>query len=354
MAIGLLAVIGVCAFGYWYFLMRGIVYTDDARLAGHLVDLAPEISGRVTDVLVREGQSVRKGQEVFRLDSSTYRATVSQAEASVLSAKANLQVNQAKLDRTVSGNRPEEIKAAQATLERLEAEEKLARAQLERTQNLTRQGAGTQNELDRAQTAHESALHSRENAEEMLAILQQGARKEDIDMAKAEVEVAKSKVAEAAAALEKAKSDLAHCIVVAPFDGWIVRRWLEAGAMPLPGQPVLSLFDQSSLRVDANIEEKYLSRVSVGDEATIKLDAYPGLRLKGSVVEILRATNSQFSLIPAEGVSGTYIKVSQRVPLRIAIQDAPDVLLAPGLSAKVRIHVGSNVHKGTSQVVHHE
>jgi multidrug resistance efflux pump len=124
--------------------------------------------------------------------------------------------------------------------------------------------------------------------------------------------------------------------------------------MPLPGQAVLSLFDQSSLRVDANIEEKYLSQVSVGDEATIKLDAYPELRLKGWVVEILRATNSQFSLIPAEGVSGTYIKVSQRVPLRIAIYNPPDVLLAPGLSAKVRIHVGSNVHEGTSQVVHHE
>ena len=107
--------------------------------------------------------------------------------------------------------------------------------------------------------------------------------------------------------------------------------------MPLPGQPVVSLFDPKSLRVDANIEEKYLHEIAVGDEVDIKVDAYPDLALKGRVTEILRATNSEFSLIPAEGVSGTFIKVTQRIPLRIAVVSAPDVPLGPGLSAEVKI-----------------
>ena len=98
-----------------------------------------------------------------------------------------------------------------------------------------------------------------------------------------------------------------------------MRRWLDPGAMPLASQPVVSMFDPATLRVDANIEEKYLHDVAIGDEVDISVDAYPALHLKGRVTEILRATNSEFSLIPAEGVSGTFIKVTQRVPLRISV-----------------------------------
>lgn len=105
---------------------------------------------------------------------------------------------------------------------------------------------------------------------------------------------------------------------------------------------MVSVFDPATLRVDANIEEKYLNEVAVGNRVDVEVDAYPKLRLTGRVAEILRTTNSQFSLIPAEGVSGTFIKVTQRVPLRIAIQAPPGLHLGPGLSAEVRIHRGSS------------
>ena len=111
--------------------------------------------------------------------------------------------------------------------------------------------------------------------------------------------------------------------------------------MPLASQPIISLFDPATLRVDANIEEKYLHSVAVGDEAEISVDAYPSLHLTGRVAEILRATNSEFSLIPAEGVSGTFIKVTQRVPLRITVLAPPEFALGPGLSVDVRIRIGS-------------
>ncbi|MGA7272774.1 MAG: HlyD family efflux transporter periplasmic adaptor subunit, partial [Acidimicrobiia bacterium] len=127
-----------------------------------------------------------------------------------------------------------------------------------------------------------------------------------------------------------------------PFDGVVVRRWLEPGSAAAPGRSVLTVFDPSSLRIDANIEEKDLRDVKVGDKVDIDVDAYPDVHLQGEVSQILPATNSEFSLIPAEGVSGTFIKVAQRIPLRVKLLHPPsDILLGPGLSVELTIHIDS-------------
>ena len=142
--------------------------------------------------------------------------------------------------------------------------------------------------------------------------------------------------------MDRARADLEHCFIKAPFDGWVVRRWLDPGAATPLTQPVVSLFDPATLRVDANVEEKHLHEIRIGDEAEITVDAFPDLRLIGRVVEILRATNSQFSLIPSEGVSGTFIKVTQRIPLRISVVAPPELPLGPGLSVEVKIRLGTS------------
>jgi len=341
LGIAILLVIAVGVYGYWFLYMRGIVFTDDARFAGHLVDLAPEINGTIIDVPVHEGQSVRRGTIVFELDPAILQAALNQAEAALISGRASLASSEAKYEKTVNGSRPEEIKAAEAIARRLQNEEELAQLNLERTQTLYKQGTTSQDDLDRARTACESARQSRENAVQNLALLQQGSRREDIDAARADMELARSRVTEASAAADVARSNLARAIVKAPFDGWVVRRWLDPGAMPLASQPVISMFDPATLHVDANIEEKYLHDVATGDMVDISVDAYPALHLKGRVTEILRATNSEFSLIPAEGVSGTFIKVTQRIPLRISVSAPPDLAIGPGLSVEVSIHSGS-------------
>jgi len=341
LGIAILLVIAVGVYGYWFLYMRGIVFTDDARFAGHLVDLAPEINGTIIDVPVHEGQSVRRGTIVFELDPAILQAALNQAEAALISGRASLASSEAKYEKTVNGSRPEEIKAAEAIARRFQNEEELARLNLERTQTLYKQGTTSQDDLDRARTACESARQSRENAVQNLALLQQGSRREDIDAARADMELARSRVTEASAAADVARSNLARAIVKAPFDGWVVRRWLDPGAMPLASQPVISMFDPATLHVDANIEEKYLHDVATGDTVDISVDAYPALHLKGRVTEILRATNSEFSLIPAEGVSGTFIKVTQRIPLRISVSAPPDLAIGPGLSVEVSIHSGS-------------
>jgi membrane fusion protein (multidrug efflux system) len=340
--IAILAAIAAGVFGYWLIFMRGIVFTDDARFAGHLVDIAPEISGRLINVTVHEGLFIRKGTVVFQLDPAIPQAALSQSEAVLVSARASLGLSEALYEKAVNGSRPEEVKAAEATVKRLQDEEEMTRLTFERIQALFKGSAVPRDDFDRAHTAYESAQQSRENAVQNMVLLQQGSRKEDLAAAKAALELARSRVAEVSAAVDNARSNLARCTVLAPFDGWVVRRWIDPGAMPLAAQPVISMFDPATLRVDANIEEKYLDDVAIGDAADLSVDAYPALRLHGRVTEILRATNSEFSLIPAEGVSGTFIKVTQRVPLRIALTAPPELALGPGLSVEVRVHIGSS------------
>jgi membrane fusion protein (multidrug efflux system) len=349
-----LAVIAAGVLGYWYLFMRGIVYSDDARFAGHLVDLAPEINGRLIEVAVHEGEFIHKGAIVFRLDPAIHQAALNHAQASLVSAKANLASNEALYQKALNGSRPEEIKAAEATVKRLQNEEELARLDFERDQVLFKRNTVSQDNLDRGRTAYESARQNRENAVQNLILLQQGSRKEDIAAAKGAVELARSRVTEAEAAVESARGDLARCTVKAPFDGWGVRRWLDPGAMPLASQPVVSMFDPSTLRVDANIEEKYLHDIAIGDKVDISVDAYPALHLRGRLTQILRATNSEFSLIPAEGVSGTFIKVTQRVPLRISVTAPADLPLGPGLSVEVRIHSGTSTDIALESVTAHD
>ncbi len=339
--VAVVAAIAVGVAGYWFLFMRGIVFSDDARFAGHLVDVAPEINGRLISVDVHEGQYASAGTVVFRLDPAIPAAALRQAEASLVTARASLAASEAQYEKTVNGSRPEEIKAAEANVARLRSAEEMTRLGYERTLTLFKQSSVSQNDLDLARTGYDAAREGRENAEQNLILLQQGSRKEDIAVAKSDVDLARSRVAEAAAAVDNSRGSLDRCTVRAPFDGWVVRRWLDPGAMPLAAQPVVSMFDPATLRVDANIEEKYLHDVAVGDAVDIAVDAYPALRLHGRVTEILRAANSEFSLIPAEGVSGTFIKVTQRVPLRITVTAPPGLSLGPGLSVEVRVHSGT-------------
>lgn len=267
-AVGGLLLLALLAFGYWYFFLRGVVRSDDARIDGDMVDLAPRFSGTLLEVKPREGASVRKGDLLFTLDTGELDASLARAEAGIRAARAALEAARAHEQRAGRGSETEEIESARASLAGAEA-----------------------------------------------------------DLA----------VAEAGAA--QVRAQIARARVTAPFDGVVVRRWRDPGGMIEAGTPVLTVLDPTSLRVAANIDERDLGRIAIGDPADVSIDAFPELQLRGTVEEILRATDSEFSLMPAEGVSGTFIKVAQRVPIRISL-DLPDNLpLGPGLSVEVRIHV---------------
>jgi membrane fusion protein, multidrug efflux system len=340
LAIGFLVLVALGVYFYWYNFMKGIVYSDDARFNGHLVDLSPEVNGTLLEVSVKEGDLVKKGQKLFQIDPAFFKSALTQALATLEVDKGKLEAAKARSERAFNGARTEEIKASEAVFDKLTEEEHLAELENNRIESLSKEGAASQDELGRSRSKLESARHAQENALQNFTLLQKGTRKEDISAVLADLQTAKGQMAESQAAIDKAKLTLERTSVYAPFDGWVVRRWLDPGANVSAGRPVLSLFDPTTLRVEANIEEKYLNLITVGNDVDISVDAFPHLKLKGRVTEILRATNSQFSLVPSEGTSGTFIKVSQRIPLRISVQAPDNIPIGPGLSVEVKIHIG--------------
>ncbi len=330
---------------YWFLFMYGIVFTDDARLAGTVTDVSPQVAGLLQTLKAHEGEWVKADETLFTLDDGLYRAAAERAEAALAVAEANLAVAEANRDKTENGSRPEEIRAAEAEAARLQAQFAQAESDWRRIRSLADSGVVTPAARDQAQTNLETARQSLARARENLDLLRHGARAEDKAAAMAAVAQARAQVTAARAALASAKLDLAHCTITAPFSGWVVRRWQEEGVMLAAGRPVLSVFDPASLRVDANIEERDLYRVAEGDRAELEIDGFPQLKLTGRVERMLRATNSQFSLIPSEGVSGTYIKVTQRVPLRLSAPFPQKLALGPGLSVEVWIRCGTGGEK---------
>ena len=339
-ALAFLIVAGLGVTAYWYVFLRGTVYSDDARIDGELVDIAPEVGGNLTLVLVDEGDRVTRGQPLFKLDRAMPEAAQVQANAQVQSARAALSMARAEYQKALNGPRTGEIRVAKQAVERAAAQARLAESTWRRTRELLDSGALPQAELDRVKANLETMDHDRQAAAERLRLLKSGTRIEDKDAALAAVEAAKARVAVAEAALHQAEIQLDKTEVSAPFDGVVVRRWRDPGAMLAPGTPVLTVMNPSTLYVSANIEEQFLADVAVGDRVHIEIDACPGETFTGHITQILRSTNSTFSLIPSEGVSGTFIKVTQRVPIKIAFDTPPGHDLGPGLSVEVRIESG--------------
>ena len=337
-AVGILLILGISAASYWYFHLRGSVYSDDARFDGDLVDIAPQIGGTITEIHVREGERAAKGQLLFVLDKAALEAATAKAEAAVISARAALAAAQAQYRKGVNGPLAGELAIAEATERRIKAEASFAEAEWKRAKALFDQHVTAEAATDKARTAMESAARAHDEAANHLALLREGTREEDLAADKANCDLAAARVAEAEAAVRQATVSLAYAEVRAPFDGFIVRRWRDHGSTAAAGTPILTLMNPATLHVAANIEEKYMYEVAIGQKVDVSVDSYPDLQITGKIDQILRATNSQFSLIPAEGVSGTYVKVTQRVPIRVAVQLPVDTPLAPGLSVEIRIH----------------
>jgi multidrug resistance efflux pump len=335
--VGILGVLAVLLGFYWLFFMRGFVSTDDARFDADLVDVAPQVGGTLDAVFVSEGDSVAQGQVLYRLDTATLETALSQAQASAQAARAALAVAQANLERSERGPRRGEIRMAEATEQRTRAQADLAKDDWERAEQVFEQGAISAADRDRARTAWESADRTHDEAAAHLALLREGTRREDLAAAKQNAGLAQSRLDAAEAAARQAQLDLGHATVAAPFSGIVVRQWFDPGSSISVGKPVVTLMNPATMHVSANVKEKDLHHISLGDPVAIHVDAYPGLDLTGRVATIIRATNSQFSLIPAEGVSGSFIKVTQRVPLRIDLDRMPSQPVSPGLSVEIKI-----------------
>ena len=296
------------------------VTTDDAYVKASTVAISAQVAGPIAQVRVAENEHVREGDVLFEIDDDTYRVAVDRARAQLetvhsmllgVAASYQQQVEQLKLART---------KAA------------FNKREYERKQSLLKRHLASESDVDTARNDYEVAEQQIPIIEQALAQLRAqlggnaNLKPED-----------HSAYRTARAALESAELDLEHTVVRAPFDG-IASKVPEPGAYVTPGSPVMGLVSDKSIWVEANYKETELTHVAPGQSVEIRIDTYPGQTWHGKVQSIAQATGAEFSVIPAQNASGNWVKVTQRIPVRIALDiGVGDPPLRAGMSAVIDI-----------------
>jgi membrane fusion protein (multidrug efflux system) len=329
--------------------------TDDAYVRGDLTPLSTKVAGIVRDVKVSDFQSVRHGDLLVQLDDDDYRAQVAQASAAVAAANAAIennrrqkQLQQAKIDRSLAGvsQAQAEISAAQAGIAGAQADldrtlpERRRQEALIETNSATRQKveqAVADEERSRAQLVSRQA--SLEQARAMLSSSQSAvdAERRGLDVLNSQELQLIADLHAKEAALTVARVNLGYTTIEAPADGNVGERQVRPGQLVSPGTQVISFVSQVKW-VQANYRETQLTNVKVGDPAEIRVDTYPGEIIHGKVIEIAPASGSQFALLPPDNATGNFTKVVQRVPVKIALDDASGAAkLRPGLSVTATV-----------------
>ena len=312
----------VGGFLYWLSL-QGQVSTDNAYVKQDMVAVGAEVGGKIVEVKVTENQQVEAGDLLFRIDSEPYQLEIARADAAIASAQANLIALEN--DAALSGA---DISAAREDIA-------FARSLLERQEALWERGFTTKADLDAARHAVVQAREQLRQAEARRAEAQaQLARGAAVPGKNPQVAIAEAQKASAGLQLRRTE-------VRAPVSGRVAQAdRLQPGQQIVASLPVLTLVVDDSTYVEANFKETDLDAMRPGQRAEIHLDAYPGVVLRGHVQSIGAGTGSQFSVLPAQNATGNWVKVTQRVPVRIALdEESPRPLLA-GLSTRVTVYTG--------------
>ena len=324
--------------------------TDDAYVRGDLTPLSTKVSGIVRDVKVSDYQQVHQGDLIVALDDDDFKAQVAQAVAAVEAAKAAIQNNirqrelqDAKIDKALAGvdQAHAQITAAQAGIDAAQAEVVRTKAERARQEALLQTKSATQQKVEQAVADQErfaAQLASRQ-ADLEEAKTQLRSNELSVEAERRTKAVLESQDAQLLAdlhakqaALTDAQVNLGYTTIEAPGDGTVGERQVRPGQLVSPGTQVISFVSKIKW-VQANYRETQLTNVKVGDPADLAVDEYPGKVFHGKVLEIAPASGSQFALLPPDNATGNYTKVVQRIPVKIALDDA-DIAssLRPGLS----------------------
>jgi membrane fusion protein, multidrug efflux system len=321
---------------YYWLSTRNIESTDDAYTDGRAVAIAPRVSGQVVSLDVTDNEFVHKGQALihidprqFELDRDSAQGTLDMAQHQLAGQKFGAEI--------ARKNFPALLKQAQAQLASAQAMEAKTQADDRRQRSLPK-AATTQQDVDAAAAALRQAQAQVLQAEAQIA--QAEPVPQQIGQADTQVGQLKGQVEQAKARLDQALLNLSWTVVTAPQDGWITKRNVEVGDYVTVGQQIFSIV-APEVWITANFKESQLDRMRPGQPATIKLDAYPHLELRGHVDSIQLGSGSKFTAFPPENATGNFIKIVQRVPVKIVIDKGldPNLPLPLGISAVPTVDV---------------
>jgi membrane fusion protein, multidrug efflux system len=327
-AIGVILVAAAAAGLIWWLNARHYESTDDAFIDARNVSVSSQINGAIVDVPVSDNQTVDAGAILARIDNRDYRAAVDQAKAQIDQAHATM-IN---LDAQVEAQQAR-IDQAEKQVAQAEAALSFAHDEDVRAQDLVKKGAGS---LQRAQQTA-SDLRQRQAA---LAAAQANlvAVQKQIAVLKTQREIAAAQREQAQAAKDLADANLARTVIAAPTAGLVTRLTAAKGAYAQAGQSLM-MFVPRDIWITANYKETQLTDMRPGQEVTIYIDAYPGRIFRGHVDSIQAGSGAAFAVLPPENATGNYVKVVQRVPVKIVFDAPPDVYLGPGMSVVPEVKV---------------
>jgi membrane fusion protein, multidrug efflux system len=329
-AIGAMLLASALGGGYLYLdCARHFQSTDDAFIAARQSSLAPKVSGYLTAVPVTDNQHVKAGDVIARIDDRDYRVALAQAEAQVAAAQASIENIDAQLDVQQA-----QIAANQAQVDQAQAALVFAEQQAARYEHLEQTGYGTvQNSQQYTSQLHQqqAALAS---AQATLKLAQR-----QVEALKAQRNSAVASLAQAQAQRDQAQLNLSYTTVTAGQPGRVVNLTAAVGQFAQPGTS-LTMFVPDEIWVTANFKEIQLDHMRPGDPATLAIDAYPERKIHGHVESVQPGSGTAFSLLPAQNATGNYVKIVQRVPVKIVMDEPPtDVALGPGLSVVPTVRV---------------
>jgi membrane fusion protein, multidrug efflux system len=329
-ALGAIGVALVMAGGYLYWdNARHFETTDDAFIAARQFAIAPKVSGYITAVSVTDNEHVEAGTVIARIDDRDYRAALAQSEAQLTAARDGV----ANVDAQLAVQQAQ-IAQGQAQLEQAQAGLVFARQQASRFEMLARTGAGSvQNEQQYASQLRQQQA-ALKTGQAVLA-----AAERQIAALKAQRSTAEAQVAQAIAQRDQARLNLSYTALTAAEAGRIANLSAAIGEYVSPGTN-LSMFVPDDLWVAANFKETQLDAMRPGQQVTLRVDAYPERVIHGHLASIQPGSGTAFSLLPAENATGNWVKIVQRVPVKIVLDDLPrDVALGPGMSVVATVRV---------------
>jgi membrane fusion protein, multidrug efflux system len=335
---GRLKIILLCALGvslaagvYYFRSLASYESTDDAYIDGHVISISPQVSGVVAALHVDDNKYVHKGDLLVELDPTDYRVSLNQARGAEASVSG-------KLEQARAG-----VETAQSAVAQAQAEVDVAQATLENAERTVNRYHGldeharSQQDVDTAQVNRKMGAATVEQARAKLKSAQT-----QVVSAKANVVSAEGDYRKAQADTRRAEVNLGYCRIVAAVDGRISKKAVEPSAYVTPENPLFAIVP-SEVWVVANFKETQLKNMRPGQPVTLKVDAYPDLALSGKVDSIQSGTGSRFSVIPAENATGNFVKVVQRVPVKIVLDTGANGdstrLLAPGMSVEPKVQV---------------
>lgn len=331
-----IVILSIAAIIAMVFITKALIHnanyenSDNAQIDGNIIPMRMKTGGHIIAIRFEENQLVKKGDTLAIVDTIDIKASVEQAEARLESALLAVQANHTgKRSATFSTEVVEEnISSAKAKLSQAQSDFKRIEAMYEK-------GAATPQDYDAAKSGLDMA-----EAQYKALTAQKATAGTQITAQEYQIKMAEAKVKEARAQLVSAKYLLENCFIIAPSNGIVSKKSVEVGQLCLPGTAIAMLIDLDNIWITANLKETQLENISQGEKVNISIDAYPEIEMTGEVESIAGATGPKFALLPADNATGNFVKVTQRIPVRIAITNIKNdgnKQLVPGMNVIVDI-----------------